>query len=210
MQRFTILLMVLLLTLLAGCSTAPTPKQPEKPAAQRAADQRVSAWKALVVEGQGVTEERKLVLANDFVNRLLFVDDIDHWGQQDYWAAPLETISSGGGDCEDLAIAKYFTLRDLQVPEERLRITYVKALGLNKPHMVLSYHAAPESDPLVLDNLDPAIKPASKRRDLYPVYSFNGTSLWSAKERQMRPAGSADGLSLWQKLLARMRQASPQ
>lgn len=201
----------LLLVLLAGCSTAPPqPKQPEKTAAQRAAEQRVAAWKELIAARQNAPEDRKLALVNDFVNGLLFVDDIDHWKQQDYWASPQETVSSGGGDCEDFAIAKYFTLKYLHVPEERLRITYVKALGLDKPHMVLSYYPVPEADPLLLDNLDPAIKPASRRQDLYPVYSFNGTSLWSAKERDQRYAGSADRLSLWQKLLARMRQASPQ
>ena len=196
--------------LLVSCSSTPKiPDQakPEKPTAKSEAEKRVAAWKELIASQQNIPEDRKLVLANDFINRLLFVDDIDHWGKPDYWATPLETISSGGGDCEDFAIAKYFTLKYLHVPEERMRITYVKALRLNKPHMVLSYFLTPESEPLVLDNLDAAIKPSSQRTDLYPIYSFNAEGLWTAKTRDTGEyAGNADRISLWQKLLVQMQK----
>lgn len=196
---------------LISCSS--TPKIPdqakqktEKPTAKSDGEKRVAAWKELIASKQNVPEDRKLALANDFINRLIFVDDIDHWGQQDYWATPLETISSGGGDCEDFAIAKYFTLKYLHVPEDRMRITYVKALNLNKPHMVLTYFLTPESEPLVLDNLNAGIRPASQRTDLLPIYSFNAEGLWVAKKRDAEEyVGNADRISLWQQLLGKMR-----
>ena len=61
---------------------------------------------------------------------MLFEDDDQHWHQADYWATPIETLASNGGDCEDFSIAKYFTLRELGVAEQCLRLTNVNALSL--------------------------------------------------------------------------------
>ena len=128
-----------------------------------------------------------------------------HWGVPDYWATPLELIGSNGGDCEDFAIAKYFTLRELGIPDERLRITYVKAYlrasNQVQSHMVLSYYASPDAEPLLLDNLTDAIQSAAQRSDLLPTYSFNAAGLWSAKEREAgRRLGDADTLRAWRNL----------
>jgi predicted transglutaminase-like cysteine proteinase len=81
--------------------------------------------------------------------------------------------ASNGGDCEDYVIAKYFLLKELGIPVERLRITYVKAISINQAHMVLAYYPSPGADPLILDNLEDGVRPASERDDLVPVYSFN-------------------------------------
>jgi predicted transglutaminase-like cysteine proteinase len=136
---------------------------------------------------------------------VLFIDDILQWKVDDYWATPLEFLMTGAGDCEDFAIAKYFTLKELGIEESKMRITYVKALRINKVHMVLSFFASPKSVPDVLDNLNPDIMPASQRSDLLPVYSFNGTGLWVAKARNSgKRVGKADRLSLWNDLKNRM------
>lgn len=204
--------LLLPLFLVVACSSTPKipdvpkPQKIEKSPAKIEAEKRVAAWKELIATKQNIPEDRKLVLVNDFINRLNFVDDIDHWGVEDYWATPLETISTNGGDCEDFVIAKYFTLKYLHVPEERMRMTYVKALTINKAHMVLTYFLTPESEPLVLDNLDREIKLSSQRKDLVPVYSFNAEGLWLAKKQ-----GSGDYVSdssrigLWQKLTEKMQ-----
>ena len=72
--------------------------------------------------------------------------------------------------------------------------------------MVLEYLPAPDDDPLVLDNLDADIKPASQRSDLRPVYSFNATGWWLETAGGGRTyMGSAARLSRWQELLRRMR-----
>ena len=118
--------------------------------------------------------ERKLSLVNTFFNKTDFKSDISHWGKEDYWASPVELLSTNAGDCEDYSIAKYFTLMAMGVPVENLRITYVKAVKLNQAHMVLAYYAAPNEEPLILDNMTDEILPASERTDLVPVYSFNG------------------------------------
>jgi len=144
---------------------------------------------------------------NDFFNQVRFISDEKHWKSTDYWATPVEFLSTNGGDCEDFSIAKYITLRELGVPDERLRITYVKALQLNQAHMVLAYYETPDSEPLILDNLMASIRPASKRPDLLPVYSFNGNDLWMSKLRGRGQVirGGSQRINLWRDLTIRLK-----
>ena len=122
---------------------------------------------------RSANERRLLELVNRYLNRIRFEEDSVHWGMTDYWATPAESVASNGGDCEDFSIAKYFLLKELGVPIARLRLVYVKALRLNQAHMVLAYYAAPDAVPLVLDNLEESVRPATERTDLVPVYTFN-------------------------------------
>ena len=173
------------------------------------AAERVQRWQILSKSELGLNDLDKLRLVNNFFNEVPSVSDLQHWHKQDYWATPLEMLASNGGDCEDFAIGKYFTLRELGVPDERLKITYVKArlapTGQSVAHMVLTYYATPEAEPLVLDNLNGAIKLAHERLDLTPLYSFNASGLWAAKERSLgKWLGSVDDINLWKDLLKRM------
>ncbi|MGR9099721.1 MAG: transglutaminase-like cysteine peptidase [Gammaproteobacteria bacterium] len=169
------------------------------------ARQRIVEWRKLMQSARDLPEEEKLQRVNRFFNRMQFVDDIFHWGKEDYWATPFEFLATNAGDCEDFSIAKYFTLVEMGVSEEKLRITYVKALELNQAHMVLTYFPTIKSVPRVLDNLIDEIKPATQRKDLAPVYSFNGTGLWLAKSRGSgKHLGGSGRLSLWQDLKERM------
>ncbi len=133
------------------------------------ASEDVAKWRQLVAELQSEDLDEKLYQINRFFNRFDFVDDLVHWQQKDYWATPIEFISTGAGDCEDYTIAKYFSLIELGVPEQQLRLMYVTALELRQPHMVLAYYETPTSIPLVLDNINRRILPANKRRDLSPI-----------------------------------------
>lgn len=201
--RFKQMLCVISVLTLVGCASAPKPalEAPFVDGIKEQSQSRVNAWRALVKNGADWPESKKLNSVNDFINQLVFVDDIVHWKQEDYWATPLQSIVTNGGDCEDFSIAKYFTLSAMGLDEEKLRLTYVKALDINKPHMVVSYFSHPTAEPLLLDNLNEQILPASQRPDLLPVYSFNGSGLWLAKREQGGVyAGSSSRISLWQKL----------
>jgi predicted transglutaminase-like cysteine proteinase len=166
---------------------------------------RINHWQLIINMGSRLSEREKLAKVNTFFNELKFISDIDHWGKEDYWATPLQTLASNGGDCEDFSIAKYFTLLQMGVPAKRMRLTYVKALELNQAHMVLTYFETPESDPLVLDNLKADIEPASRRSDLQPVYSFNVEGLWLAKSRGTdQHVGRPERLSQWNSVIARI------
>lgn len=169
------------------------------------ARQRVLIWYQLINGYNDVRALEKLELVNNFFNQLAFVNDSELWGQEDYWATPLQMISSNGGDCEDYSIAKYFTLRKMGIPEERMRLTYVKALQLDQAHMVLTYFPTPDSEPLILDNLVTDIRLASERTDLLAVYSFNGNGLWLAKKKGAdERVGRSERLSRWREVIARI------
>jgi predicted transglutaminase-like cysteine proteinase len=166
---------------------------------------RANAWFKVLREAEHVDEQEKLKMVNQFFNLFRFVEDKTLWGDSNYWATPMEFIGVNGGDCEDFSIAKYFTLLQLGVSEDKLRITMVKATTMNQYHMVLAYYPTPSSIPLVLDNLDREIKPATQRNDLLPVYSFNGKQLWLNKEKGRGVlAGSSSRLKKWNDLKHRL------
>lgn len=159
----------------------------------------------LIRNDTSTNDIQKLKKVNLFFNQLEFISDSLHYQKEDYWATPIELLASGGGDCEDFSLAKYFTLKAMGVAEKKLNLTYVKAVKLNQAHMVMTYFKTPGADPLVLDNLINTIKPASQRVDLLPVYSFNGTGLWLAKQRgRGKYVGRSDRLKRWQELQKRM------
>src|SRR5690554_2006389 len=172
------------------------------------AQQRLQDWQRLHGLASNAPTDRKLHLVNSFFNRAEFVSDLSHWGVEDYWATPVELLTTNGGDCEDFSIAKYLTLRAMGVPDDELRIIYVKALELNQAHMVLAWYKTPDADPLILDNLINEIKPASQRNDLEPVYSFNGDGLWLNRSTgDQSRIGDAQKLENWQDLNRRMTES---
>ena len=71
--------------------------------------------------------------------------------------------------------------------------------------MVLTYYSNPQAQPLVLDSLMDAIKPASQRPDLLPVYAFNGEGLWLPGAAGNKKVGDTKRLSRWQDLLKKMQ-----
>lgn len=171
--------------------------------------ERLVGWQNMARELKSSYNEQveleQLELVNDFFNQARFASDSELWGAEDYWATPVELLAKNAGDCEDYAIAKFYTLVHAGFDEDKLQISYVKALELNQAHMVLAYYASPESEPLILDNIKPEILPASQRDDLEPVYSFNGLGLWLNRfERESaKRIGNAGAMEQWNDLLRR-------
>lgn len=169
-----------------------------------------SSLQTLITRGAQATEDSRVRAVNQFFNDAVeFVDDVDNWGQVDYWASPLETLARRTGDCEDFAIAKYFALAATGMPLSRLRLVYVRA-QINGPgtqgvaHMVLAYYPSPGAEPLILDNLVSDVRTASQRTDLSPVFSFNAEGLWQGVG--VTTAGDPTArLSRWRDVLAKAR-----
>lgn len=152
-------------------------------------------------------ELQRLKDMNDFFNRrLAFKEDSVTWGVPDYWATPLESLEKRAGDCEDYAIAKYFSLAATGMPTAKLRMVYVRARlqGQSLAHMVLAYYAQPGAEPLILDNLRTEVLPASQRSDLTPVFSFNTEGLWQGVG-QTTSGDPMARLSLWRDLVAKVK-----
>jgi predicted transglutaminase-like cysteine proteinase len=179
----------------------------------RDAISRMQEWRDIELErvqvrlkspSSTVLSKGDMQIFNAMWNKVPYYSDRKHWGVDDYWATPVEMLASNGGDCEDYSIAKYFSLKELGVPVERLRITYVRALQLNEAHMVLAYYPTPDGDPYILDNLTSKLVPASERPDLEPVYSFNDDDLWAAGASAFK--GKSSQIRLWSDLQAKMEK----
>lgn len=160
-----------------------------------------------IARAQTLDEDSRLKPINTFFNRsILYREDRETWSQLDYWASPLEMLSRGQGDCEDFAIAKYFALMAAGVPSTKMRLVYVRAQtgAVSQAHMVLAYYEEPGAEPLILDNLLGDIRPASRRPDLTPVFSFNAEGLWQG----VGPSSAGDPsarLSRWRAVLAKAK-----
>lgn len=174
--------------------------------------QTIGELRILFNELEQPSEQDKLRKINEFVNQKIriFGNDIDIWGKSDYWATPLESFGREAGDCEDYSIAKYLLLRELGVPNEKLRLTYVRAqIGgphsrIFQAHMVLSYYATPNAEPMILDNMISDVRIASRRTDLKPIFGFNSEGLWVGNSSSSRGDSSAH-LSRWRDLLERAK-----
>ena len=167
--------------------------------------QRFNSWDRLMLDSQNKTALQKLQLVNVFFNRMAWVEDRNLWQQRDYWATPIESLLKNAGDCEDFSIAKYFTLRALNIPTARLKISYVKIINDDQAHMVLAYYPEPGSDPLILDNLNKQILTLSKRSDLRLLFSFNAEGLWLASNHSQEPVEDSTKIKRWADLIRRMQ-----
>jgi len=210
--RFVKLPVMLMLLLVFGLPAKSVPKLNDQRIVAALSDNygqraalRGRAWLAIMANNGDASTADKLGKINSFFNQLQFIDDSKLWGVENYWATPIEFIGVNGGDCEDFAIAKYFSLLELGIADEKMRITMVKSLTLDQYHMVVAYYPSPGAVPLILDNIDGEIKPADQRNDLLPVYSFNGKQLWLNKEKgQGVLAGKSQRLKRWSNLNQRM------
>lgn len=167
---------------------------------------RVEAWDSMIESSKNESLLNKIKNVNDFFNQITYKTDAAHWKQKDYWATPFEFMGTGAGDCEDYAIAKYFSLVKLGIPDDKLRITYVIYKKTNsrfeQAHMVLTYYHKTGAEPVILDNINRTLQLASKRSDLKPVYSFNASGLWQAKTKGDTRVGD-NNLKSWKNLMDR-------
>jgi hypothetical protein len=108
-----------------------------------------------------------------------WIADRNKYNKSDYWATPFETITTFGGDCEDIAIAKLVALRAMGVPADQLRLLSVRIDRTGEAHMVLAYIESPELPPgegnvYILDNYIPEIREEGQRQDFTALYSVDG------------------------------------
>lgn len=171
------------------------------------ATERGTAWQSALKNLESQPVSQQLSGINRFFNQTIrWQSDEEIYGETDFWATPTETLGLGRGDCEDFTIAKYVSLRQLGVPADQLRLTYVKLQmggGRSQAHMVLAWYQNPGSIPLILDNANAQILPASQRRDLRPIFSFTSDALWIAGNKQTDNINPSSRLSQWRQMLNR-------
>lgn len=139
------------------------------------AEKRMRYLNKIIIDNQNKTDLEKLEIANNTINLFPWIADKSKWNQTDYWATPIETIATFGGDCEDMVFAKWLLLRHLGIKKHHLYYAYVKLGNTDKAHMVLLYNSTPnlaldKSKVYVLDNMDREVKLVGDRPDLEGVY----------------------------------------
>lgn len=174
------------------------------------AARRVIAWSDLVMENHHKPVAEKLVLTNDFINRVPVKSDKDLWGHS-HWSTPYEMLARNAGSHADHAIAKYVTLEAMGVSVDHLHITHVHSMATpDQSYMVLTYHPEPGAMPLVLDTVSGQIKPANERTDLVPENSFNDNAMWlsttQSDGRNDANEEAAKHIELWNEMNIRMDQ----
>lgn len=142
------------------------------------AEKRLRYLHTLIIENSDLPDMEKVELVNKTLNHLPWIADGDHWKKADYWASPLETITTFGGDCEDISIVKWVVLRHLDISAEHLRLAYVKIKETGENHMVLLYLKNPsapfeQQESYVLDNYVQEVKKGSERTDLLAVFTID-------------------------------------
>jgi predicted transglutaminase-like cysteine proteinase len=114
--------------ILARCHAEP--ERCDNPAAQK--------FLRLVEDGRKLPARARIDLINRTINAAVrYTTDLDQHGVPDLWSAPLATLSTGQGDCEDYAIAKYVALRATGVSADDLRLLLVHDRIAHQDHAVV-------------------------------------------------------------------------
>jgi len=137
---------------------------------------------AVVAEGRAHSGRARIGLINRAINLAIRpTSDLAQWGVTDRWSAPLATLASGRGDCEDYAIAKYVALREAGIAEDDLRLVIVRDLALGQDHAVVAAHL--DGSWIVLDNRWLALVEDVDMRRVVPLFMLDDAGV-----KQFTPA----------------------
>lgn len=138
------------------------------------------AWGQLQSMFKNSSRKEQIEAVNTFVNKMPYIEDRNNWGKTDYWETPYEFFTYSG-DCEDFSIAKYYTLKQMGVPEEDMRLIIVQDLNLGGiMHAVLEVMV--DGTPYLLDNQAESVIRAEKVHHYKPIYAINETSWWAYQQ----------------------------
>lgn len=136
---------------------------------------KTTTWKDLQEKAANKTELQKLQLINEFWNKWKYKEDSVNWGKADYWAIPAQFLRKSG-DCEDYAIIKYFTLKELGFDPQKMRIVVLRDTLTGQAHAVLAVYL--EKDVYILDNLSSVVLSHKRLSHYLPQFSVNEFRRW--------------------------------
>ncbi len=133
-------------------------------------------WDDLKAKLSKMPVKEQIAAVNSFWNQWPYRQDPDAYGKPDYWAIPKE-FHKTSGDCEDYAIAKYYTLKELGFPIDKMRIVVVKELIRNIAHAILAVYV--DDQVFILDNLSRFVLPQERIKNYAPQFSVNEKFRWA-------------------------------
>lgn len=133
-------------------------------------------WRDLKAKLEKLSLMEQLQTVNRFWNQWPYLQDPELYKKPDYWAIPAEFVKNSG-DCEDYAIVKYFTLKELGVDPTLMRIVVLMETVRNIAHAVLVVYI--NGDAFVLDNLSNNVLSHTRYRNYLPQFSVNESFRWA-------------------------------
>ncbi len=131
---------------------------------------------AIVAQGQAHTGRARIGIINRAINLAIRpMSDLAQWGVLDRWSAPLDTFTTGRGDCEDYAIAKYVALTRAGVAAENVRLVVVHDLAVDENHAVVA--ARVDGDWIILDNRWLTLVKDSEMPRMVPLFALDQTGV---------------------------------
>jgi predicted transglutaminase-like cysteine proteinase len=139
----------------------------------------IAEWRAEIQSLRGLPRHEQVERINDFLNKIIYVDDRKQYGENGYWGATPERFLSGGGDCKDYALMKYASLQALGFSPDQMRVAVVRDKIENIPHAILIVNE--DSNSYILDNQNKNIEFISDVHRYQPIFSINSRSWWLQK-----------------------------
>lgn len=126
---------------------------------------------------QGLSGRDLLAAVNAWANHhIRYVEDRDQYGRSDFWAPAANTVVTGAGDCEDIAIVKMQMLAAMGVDRADLFLTVARDRVRNQDHALLIVKAGGKF--WMLDNATDTLLDASQNHDYLPIMTFSGDNKW--------------------------------
>lgn len=132
-------------------------------------------WMAFLDRLRGAEPWTQIVAVNRYVNARPYIPDPVNHGVTDFWQTPAEFLA-GGGDCEDFAIAKYFSLKQLGWRDDALRLVVAEDVTAEVGHATLAVRL--DGDAWLLDNQLPEVTAWQTVHRYRPLFSINRSSWW--------------------------------
>jgi hypothetical protein len=117
--------------------------------------------------------------------------DLAQYGVADYWSAPLATLTTGAGDCEDYAILKYVALLEVGIDADDLQFMLVHDIKHNTIHAVLVVRLGEEW--IILDNQMLIMLNVVEARHYYPLFVLNHRGVRDAVSTAFHTLKSGSG-----------------
>lgn len=132
-------------------------------------------WLSFLQSIRHMSTDEQIRKVNGYANNKEYILDIENYGLGDYWATPKQFLQNNG-DCEDYAIIKMMSLKQLGFDVNKMRVVVVQDTNQRIAHAVMSIDR--HNDILILDN---QIEEVISHRNIFhyvPVYSVNENNWW--------------------------------
>ncbi len=150
---------------------------------------------AIVAQGRTLTGRARIGVINRAVNMAIIpTSDLAQWGVVDRWSPPLETFTTGRGDCEDYAIAKYVALREAGVAGDDVKLVIVRNLAANEDHAVVATRI--DGEWVILDNRWLMMVKDSEMAEAIPLFVLDQTGVFAFTAKALPIASRAAPASI--------------